>query len=148
VVALQCHRPRPTAYLVRLPLMYGVPGDGQSASSNAKSAKSCQRVIASTATDNTGTYTFTTLSRERTRSVSRYEIRFDATTVTVNSASVLFRKGRLPCFYRNRENHLVDGTTPIKGATVRLYKTSYTIYTIDNSFYSTRDLSGLESIQL
>ncbi|MGB9080578.1 MAG: hypothetical protein WCD00_04715 [Desulfuromonadaceae bacterium] len=41
---------------------------------------------------------------------------------------------------------LADGT-PINGATVKLYKTSYTIYTID-TFYSTRDLSGLESIKL
>lgn len=45
---------------------------------------------------------------------------------------------------------LADGT-PISGATVKLYKTSYTIYpiyTIDTIFYSTRDLSGLESIAL
>jgi len=41
---------------------------------------------------------------------------------------------------------LVDGA-PFEGATVKLYKTSYTIHTIDG-FYSTRDSSGLESILL
>ena len=42
---------------------------------------------------------------------------------------------------------LADGT-PINGATVKLYRTSYTIYLVDNMFYSTKNLSGLESIKL
>lgn len=42
---------------------------------------------------------------------------------------------------------LADGT-PISGATVKLHKTRYTIYSIDNKFYSTRDSSGLETIKL
>ena len=121
------------------------------ASSNAKSAKVvASAVIASTATDNTGTYTFTNII-EGTYTISSADTKygFDATTVTVNSAPVTVpERAAYPVFTVTGKITLVDGTTPIKGATVRLYKTSYTIYTIDNSFYSTRDLSGLESIQL
>lgn len=41
------------------------------------------------------------------------------------------------------------GGTPVTGVTVRLYKTSYTVYPIDNIFYTTRDtVSHLESVKL
>lgn len=45
---------------------------------------------------------------------------------------------------------LADGT-PVSGALVKLYKTSYTIYAIDavdRKIYSTRDATGRESVSL
>jgi hypothetical protein len=45
---------------------------------------------------------------------------------------------------------LADGT-PVSGALVKLYKTSYTIYsidTVDRKIYSTRDATGAESVSL
>lgn len=45
---------------------------------------------------------------------------------------------------------LADGT-PVSGASVKLYKTSYTIYSIDavdRKIYSTRDATGAESVRL
>lgn len=40
------------------------------------------------------------------------------------------------------------GGSPLAGATVKLYKTSYTVYSIDSVFYSTKSSTGLESVHL
>jgi hypothetical protein len=120
------------------------------ASSNAKSAKVvASTVIASAATDNTGTYTFTNII-EGTYTVSSADTKygFDATTITVNSAPVTVpERVAYPVFTVTGKISLIDGT-PVSGAVVKLFKTSYTIYSIDNTFFSTRDLNGSESVTL
>lgn len=54
--------------------------------------------------------------------------------------------GEDPGFIMTGKIQLADGSA-ISGATVKLYKTSYTVYTIDG-FYTTRDSNGAESVFL
>jgi hypothetical protein len=121
-------------------------------SSNAKPAKAVgSAVIASAVTDYSGTYTFTNIS-EGTYTVSSADTKygFDAATVIVSGTTVAVPdRVAYPVFTVTGKITLADGTPLINGTTVvRLYKTSYTIYTIDNTLHSTRDLNGIESVQL
>lgn len=112
-------------------------------------ASSSNTAYKSSFSDSAGEYTFTDVPNG-TYIVSSADAKFgfDPLTVTVNGAATTVPdRAAFPVFSFTGKIALADGT-PVSGAVVKLYKTSYTIYTIDNTFYTTRDLNGLESIRL
>lgn len=112
-------------------------------------ASSSNPAYMSSTADSTGTYTFIDVPNG-TYTVSSADAKygFAPLTVTVSDAATTVPdRAAFPVFSFTGKIALADGT-PVSGAVVKLYKTSYTIYTIDTVFYSTRDLSGLESIRL
>lgn len=112
-------------------------------------ASSTTTTSMSSTADSSGTYTFIAVPNG-TYTVCSADTKygFDPLTVTVSGSPITVpERVAYPVFTVTGKISLADGT-PVSGAAVRLFKTSYTIYSIDNTLYSTRDLSGLESIKL
>lgn len=116
----------------------------------AKLAKTVAITAGSTTTtDASGNYQFTVTNGTYTISSADSVYGFNAVNVTVAGAAMAAAQASAyHIFNITGKISLADGT-PITGATVNLFKTSYTIFTIPNTLLvSTRNLSGIETTTL
>jgi len=128
----------------------GLPGITVSISSSPAKLDKTVAITSgtTTTTDALGNYQFTVPNGTYTISSADSRFGFASVSVTVfGGAKSADQVNAYPVFSISGKIILAGGT-PINGATVNLYKTSYTIFTIDSTFFSTRNSSGIESITL